>query len=52
MFLARAPLGWVHEIKHDGYLLHRAPDGLAARLFTRNGHGCVALSAGGRYHQR
>jgi bifunctional non-homologous end joining protein LigD len=31
-------LGWVHEIKHDGYRLIVRRDGLTVRLFTRNGY--------------
>jgi bifunctional non-homologous end joining protein LigD len=31
-------LGWVHEIKHDGYRLIVRRDGLTMRLFTRNGY--------------
>jgi bifunctional non-homologous end joining protein LigD len=31
-------LGWVHEIKHDGYRLIVRRDGIAVRLFTRNGY--------------
>jgi bifunctional non-homologous end joining protein LigD len=31
-------LGWVHEIKHDGYRLIVRRDGLVVRLFTRNGY--------------
>jgi bifunctional non-homologous end joining protein LigD len=31
-------LGWVHEIKHDGYRLIVRRDGKAVRLFTRRGH--------------
>jgi bifunctional non-homologous end joining protein LigD len=30
--------GWVHEIKHDGYRLIVRRDGIAVRLFTRNGY--------------
>ena len=33
-----AGLGWVHEIKHDGYRLQVRRDGDAVRLFTRNGY--------------
>src|SRR5580658_2837529 len=31
-------LGWVHEIKHDGYRLQVRRDGDAVRLFTRRGY--------------
>jgi bifunctional non-homologous end joining protein LigD len=31
-------LGWVHEIKHDGCRLIVRRDGIAVRLFTRNGY--------------
>jgi bifunctional non-homologous end joining protein LigD len=31
-------VGWVHEIKHDGYRLMARRDGASVRLFTRNGH--------------
>src|SRR5580658_795867 len=31
-------LGWVHEIKHDGYRLQVRRDGEAVRLFTRRGY--------------
>ena len=31
-------LGWVHEIKHDGYRLIVRRDGKAVRLFTRRGY--------------
>jgi bifunctional non-homologous end joining protein LigD len=35
---AKSGLGWVHEIKHDGYRLIVRRDGLTVRLFTRNGY--------------
>jgi bifunctional non-homologous end joining protein LigD len=37
---ARPPvgLGWVHEIKHDGYRLIVRRDGKVVQLFTRRGH--------------
>jgi bifunctional non-homologous end joining protein LigD len=30
-------LGWVHEIKHDGFRLNARRDDAGARLLTRNG---------------
>ena len=30
--------GWIHEIKHDGFLLMVRRDVTGVRLFTRNGH--------------
>lgn len=29
---------WIHEIKYDGYRLRVERNGMAVRLFTRNGH--------------
>jgi ATP-dependent DNA ligase len=31
-------LGWVHEIKHDGYRLQVRRNGESVRLFTRRGY--------------
>jgi bifunctional non-homologous end joining protein LigD len=31
-------LGWVHEIKHDGYRLIVRREGPVVRLFTRRGY--------------
>jgi bifunctional non-homologous end joining protein LigD len=31
-------LGWIHEIKHDGYRMIARRDGAGVRLLTRNGH--------------
>jgi ATP-dependent DNA ligase len=31
-------LGWIHEIKHDGYRLMARRDGTSIRLLTRNGN--------------
>src|SRR5207302_523427 len=31
-------LGWIHEIKHDGFRLIVRRDGANVRLFTRNGY--------------
>src|SRR3977135_1717225 len=33
--------GWVHEIKHDGYLLIVRREGEAVRLFTGRGYDCT-----------
>jgi bifunctional non-homologous end joining protein LigD len=39
--LAKAPpagLGWIHEIKHDGFRILAQRQGAAIRLMTRNGN--------------
>ena len=35
----RQALGWIHEIKHDGFRIMAHRDGRSLRLMTRNGHG-------------
>jgi ATP-dependent DNA ligase len=37
---ARPPagVGWLHEIKHDGFRMLVRRDAVGVRLFTRNGH--------------
>jgi bifunctional non-homologous end joining protein LigD len=37
-YKAPSGLGWVHEIKHDGYRLQVRREGEAVRLFTRRGY--------------
>jgi bifunctional non-homologous end joining protein LigD len=34
----KPPVGWVHEIKHDGYRLQVCREGDVERVFTRNGY--------------
>jgi bifunctional non-homologous end joining protein LigD len=37
----RAGLGWIHEIKHDGFRILARRDANGVRLFTRNGYNFV-----------
>jgi bifunctional non-homologous end joining protein LigD len=42
---AKAPpsgLGWIHEIKHDGFRVMARRGGAGVRLFSRNGHDFTA----------